>query len=40
MNEKGNAVQILGIDDTLTAPNLLPNFELPLKDIFVTILND
>lgn len=38
--EQGKPVTILSITDTLTSPALLPNFSLPLKDIFVTPEND
>lgn len=38
--ERGKPVKIYTINDTLTIPTLLPNFELSLKDIFVTSQND
>lgn len=40
IHQYGAEVKIYTSKDNLTIPNLLPNFELPLKDIFVTIKND
>lgn len=36
VHQYGAAVKIYIVHDTLTVPTLLPNFELPLKEIFVT----
>lgn len=40
IHQYGAEVKIYTLKDTLTVPSLLPNFELPLKDIFVTSIND
>lgn len=36
IHQYGAEVKIYTVNDTLTVPALLPNFELPLKTIFVT----
>ncbi|MDX2076958.1 MAG: Uma2 family endonuclease [bacterium] len=40
IHQYGSEVRVLSITDTLTAPTLLPDFTLPLQDVFVITTND